>query len=45
MTVTRLTPEQIKVFYDATAKVRAHWTETIGKALVDAAVADMDAAQ
>lgn len=43
--LSRLTPEQIKVFYDATAEVRKEWTPKIGKALVDAAVSDMKSAQ
>ena len=45
MDVNHFTPEQIKVFYDATAKVRADWTPKIGKGLVEAAEADMKAAR
>ncbi|MBQ9240569.1 MAG: TRAP transporter substrate-binding protein DctP [Duodenibacillus sp.] len=45
MTVTRFTPEQVKVFYDATKSVRAKWTKNIGPALVKAAEADMAAAR
>ncbi len=45
MTVSRLTPEQIKAFYDATAPVRANWVEKIGKDLVKAAEDDMAAAK
>ena len=41
MTVTRLTPEQIKVFADATKDVREEWTKKIGPELVKAAEADM----
>ena len=41
MTVTRLTPEQIKVFFDATKSVRDKWTKKIGAELVKAAEADM----
>lgn len=41
MVVTKLTPEQIKVFYDATQKVRDDWTQKIGPDLVKAAEADM----
>ena len=40
MTVTRLTPEQIKVFFDATKSVRDKWTKKIGAELVKAAEAD-----
>lgn len=42
MTVTRLTPEQIKSFYDATAKTRADWTQKIGPELIKAAEEDMN---
>ncbi|MBP3438253.1 MAG: TRAP transporter substrate-binding protein DctP [Sutterella sp.] len=45
MKITNFTSEQVKVFYDATAKVRADWTPKIGKALVEAAEADMKAAR
>ena len=45
MKITNFTPEQVKAFYDATAKVRADWTPKIGKALVEAAEADMKAAR
>ncbi len=45
MTVSRLTPEQIKSFYDATAPVRANWVDKIGKDLVKAAEEDMAAAK
>lgn len=45
MTVTSFTPDQIKAFYDATAKVRSEWTGKIGKALVEAAESDMKAAR
>ncbi len=41
MTVTRLTPEQIKVFADATKGVREEWTKKIGPEIVKAAEADM----
>ncbi|MBO5565798.1 MAG: TRAP transporter substrate-binding protein DctP [Succinivibrio sp.] len=41
MQVTRLTPEQIKVFYDATKSVRDEWTPKIGADLVKAAEEDM----
>lgn len=41
MEVTRLTPEQIKAFYDATQKVRDDWIEKIGPDLVKAAQEDM----
>ena len=41
MTVTRLTPEQIQVFADATKGVREEWTKKIGPELVKAAEADM----
>lgn len=41
MTVTRFSPEQIKEFYDATAKVRENWTKKIGASLVKAAEQDM----
>ena len=39
--MTRLTPEQIKVFFDATKSVRDKWTKKIGAELVKAAEADM----
>lgn len=39
--VNHFTPEQVKEFYDATAEVRAKWTETIGADLVKAAEEDM----
>lgn len=42
MTVIDFTPEQIRVFFDATESVRAKWTEQIGSDLVSAAKADMD---
>ncbi len=45
MTVTKLTPEQIKAFYDATAGVREQWTKTLGEELVNAALEDMKNAQ
>lgn len=41
MTVTRLTREEIEAFYQASESVRKSWTEKIGKALVEAAAADM----
>lgn len=41
MTVTKLTPEQLKVFFDATAEVRAKWAENIGKDLIAAAEEDL----
>lgn len=41
MTVTKLTPEQIKAFADATARVREEWTKKIGPDLVKAAAEDM----
>ena len=41
MTVTRLTPEQIKVFFDATKGVREPWTAKIGADVVKAAEEDM----
>lgn len=43
MTVTRLTPEQIAQFAEATRKVREDWTAKIGSELVKAAEADMAA--
>lgn len=42
MTVTRLTPEQIQEFYNATQKVRDDWTSKIGADLVQAATEDMN---
>lgn len=45
MKVTNFTPEQIKAFYDATAKVRENWSKKIGQDLVKAAEADMKLAQ
>lgn len=41
MIVTRPTPEQIRQFYEATAKTRANWTDKIGPELVKAAEEDM----
>ncbi len=41
MVVTRLTPEQMKAFYEATQKVRDDWTQKIGADLVKAAEEDM----
>lgn len=41
MTVTRLTPEQIQKFYEATRNVRDNWTTKIGPDLVKAAQDDM----
>ncbi len=41
MTVTNLTPENLKAFRDATAQVRADWTKKIGAELVAAAEEDM----
>ena len=43
MTVTRLSPEQIAKFSEATRKVREDWTAKIGPELVKAAEADMAA--
>ena len=43
MIVTRLTPEQIAQFAEATRKVREDWTAKIGPELVKAAEADMAA--
>jgi TRAP-type C4-dicarboxylate transport system substrate-binding protein len=45
MIVTRFTPEQIRVFYEATQSVRDKWTKNIGSKLVKAAQADMEAAK
>ena len=45
MIVTRFTPEQIRVFYEATQSVRDKWTKNIGPKLVKAAQADMEAAK
>ncbi|WP_027361399.1 TRAP transporter substrate-binding protein DctP [Halodesulfovibrio aestuarii] len=45
MTVTKLTPEQTKVFYDATASVREKWIPIIGEDLVNAAKADIAASK
>lgn len=45
MTITRLTPEQIAAFSEATRKVREDWTAKIGPELVKAAEADMAAVQ
>lgn len=41
MEVTRLTPEQIKEFWETTRQVRDDWTQKIGNDLVDAAQSDM----
>lgn len=41
MTVTKLTPEQVKAFADATKGVRETWTRKVGPELVKAAEADM----
>ena len=43
MTITKLTPEQFKVFVEATKGVREDWTKKIGKDLVKAAEEDMAA--
>lgn len=43
MIVTRLSPEQIAKFSEATRKVREDWTAKIGPELVKAAEADMAA--
>ena len=45
MTVTEYTPEMIKRFYEATAGVRADWTQKIGPNVVKAAEEDMQAAK
>ena len=45
MTVTEYTPEMIKRFYEATAGVRADWTQKIGPDVVKAAEEDMKAAK
>lgn len=45
MKVMRFDAAQVKVFYDATAKVREQWTPKIGASLVKAAEADMKAAR
>ena len=45
MKVMRFDAAQVKVFYDATAKVREQWTPKIGASLVKAAEADMTAAR
>lgn len=45
MTVSRLTPEQIRKFYEATQKVRDDWTQKIGPDLVNAAKKDMEKAR
>ena len=45
MVVTRLSPEQIAKFHEATQKVRADWTAKIGPDLVKAAEEDMAAAK
>ena len=45
MVVTRLSPEQIAKFHEATQKVRADWTAKIGPGLVKAAEEDMAAAK
>ena len=45
MIVTRLSPEQIAKFHEATQKVRADWTAKIGPDLVKAAEEDMAAAK
>ncbi|MBR4741796.1 MAG: TRAP transporter substrate-binding protein DctP [Desulfovibrio sp.] len=41
MTVVKLTPEQQKLFFDATAKVRSKWIQNLGAELVKAAEEDM----
>lgn len=45
MVVSRLSPEAVRQFYNATASVRAQWENTIGKELVQAARDDMAAAR
>ena len=45
MTVTEYTPEMIKRFYEATAGVRADWTQKIGPNVVKAAEEDMQVAK
>jgi tripartite ATP-independent transporter DctP family solute receptor len=42
MTVTTLTPEQLKVFQDVVKPVYAEYTDKIGKSTVDAIVADVN---
>ena len=45
MTVTKFTPEQVRLFFDATKAVRDKWIPQIGEELVKAAQADMAAAR
>ena len=45
MTVTKFTPEQVRLFFDATKAVRDKWIPQIGAELVKAAQADMAAAR
>jgi tripartite ATP-independent transporter DctP family solute receptor len=42
MQVEKFTPQMIKVFYDATAKVREDWSQKLGQDLMNAAQKDME---